>query len=217
VLVCLGSLYFKCYLSQQILIDAPTRLKKELDIVLTLQADLDNVSSAIQSAKSQFQASQESPSAISALKTLECTSSKFTENIERLYASLNIHNSFPELNGIDLDFVRILLLARDLKINIQKRAIGSFFEWERLDQAVGGRNQVLGNEWPLSTVFMALLKRFSGTKMHQNTRKAIAKRKPALMAAIRKFNTYCAILSSLYRAEWSIPLPKPLPSQLSTL
>jgi len=63
--------------------------------------------------------------------------------VENLYGSLNVSERFPELRGVDLDFVRTLLLARDLKINIRKRAIGSF-EWERLDQAVGGKAQPLG-------------------------------------------------------------------------
>lgn len=60
--------------------------------------------------------------------------------MQQLYESLNIEESFPELQNIDLDFVRLLVLARDLKINIRKRAIGSFFEWDRLDQVAGGRN-----------------------------------------------------------------------------
>jgi hypothetical protein len=64
--------------------------------------------------------------------------------VEGLYSSLNIPNQFPDLHDVDLEFVRYLLLARDLKINIRKRAIGSFFEWERLDQAVGGKAQPLG-------------------------------------------------------------------------
>jgi hypothetical protein len=124
-------------------VDAPARLKRELDAVLNLQADLDNVSSAIQSAKSQLQGSN----TVHAIASLERTNRKLTEKVESLYASLNVHDSFRELNDVDLDFVRTLLLARDLKINIRKRAIGSFFEWERLDQAVGGKNQVLGNNY----------------------------------------------------------------------
>lgn len=66
------------------------------------------------------------------------------DGVQKLYASLNVHENFPELEGVDIDFVHILLLARDSKINIQKRAVGSFLEWERLDQAVGGKTQALG-------------------------------------------------------------------------
>lgn len=65
-------------------------------------------------------------------------------SVNELYASLNVHEKFPELEGVNVEFLQILLLARDLKINIQKRAVGSFLEWERLDQAVGGKHQALG-------------------------------------------------------------------------
>jgi hypothetical protein len=197
-------------------LDAPARLKKELDAVLTLQTDLDNISSAINSAKSQLHASHRSTNTTHVIKGLESAHAKLVEKVEDLYSSLNVRDSFPELDGIDLDFVRILLLARDLKINIRKRAIGSFFEWERLDQAVGGKHQALGMERSVIVVCTIEIY-FTGTKMHQRTRKAITKRKPALMAAIRKFNKYCATLTSLYKAEWTIPLPQPLPTKLSAL
>lgn len=53
--------------------------------------------------------------------------------------------------------------------------------------------------------------------MHQRTRAAITKRTPALMRAIRTFNKYCAKLSDLYNASWSIPIPAPLPTHLADL
>lgn len=37
------------------------------------------------------------------------------------------------------------------------------------------------------------------------------------MTAIRKFNQYCATMESLYKPEWSIPLPPPLPTELAEL
>ncbi|KAF9457042.1 hypothetical protein BDZ94DRAFT_1176434 [Collybia nuda] len=90
-------------------------------------------------------------------------------------------------------------MAHNLKINIRKRAVGSFFEWDKLDQAAGGREQAIG------------------TKLHQTTRQAISKRKPALMNAIRKFNKYCEMLAKLHNSDWTIPLPQPLPTQLTPL
>ena len=90
-----------------------------------------------------------SPDALTCLRTLEQLQDNLTGQVELLYSSLNVHESFEELRGIDFDFVRILLLARDLKINIRKRAIGSFFEWDKLDQAVGGRNQALGKVYSI--------------------------------------------------------------------
>ncbi|KAG9309294.1 hypothetical protein JVU11DRAFT_10781 [Chiua virens] len=135
--------------------------------------------------------------------------------VDALYASLNIQDQFPELDGIAFDFVRVLLLARDLKINIRKRAVGSFFEWDKLDQAVGGGQKPLGNK--LDVTSNIPVNWFSGTKLHQQTRKAIAKRQPALMAAIRKFNTYCEHLAELHDASCSIPIPNPLPTKLAEL
>ncbi|KAG2159668.1 uncharacterized protein EDB93DRAFT_1236976 [Suillus bovinus] len=84
-------------------------------------------------------------------------------------------------------------------MNICKCAIASFFEWDKLDRAVGGTQQALG------------------TKLHQHTHKAIAKRQPALMTAIQKFNTYCEQLEFLYDPSWGIPLPAPLPTKLTEL
>jgi hypothetical protein len=82
--------------------------------------------------------------ALSALSTLERTHSRLLKNVENLYTSLNVHENFPELNGLSLDFVRTLFMARDLKINIRKRAIACFFEREKLDRAVGGKQNPLG-------------------------------------------------------------------------
>jgi len=67
-----------------------------------------------------------------------------SDKVEELYVSLNIQESYPNLQGVGLDFVRTLLMARDLKVNICKWEIRSFFEWDRLDQAVGGRSNPLG-------------------------------------------------------------------------
>ncbi|KAG2088052.1 uncharacterized protein F5147DRAFT_748049 [Suillus discolor] len=80
---------------------------------------------------------------LEALDSLERGHQHLMAKVEVLYASLNVHDQFPELKGVNLDFVWTLLLARDIKINIRKRAIGSFFEWDKLDRAVGGAQQAL--------------------------------------------------------------------------
>ena len=58
-----------------------------------------------------------------------------------------------------------------------------------------------------------------GTKLHQQTRKAISKREPALKSAIRKFNNYCDTLAALAEAEsnTTVPLPRHLSGKLSVL
>ena len=45
---------------------------------------------------------------------------------------------------MSLEFVRTLLLMHDLKINIGKCTIVSFFKWDKLDSAVGGKSNPLG-------------------------------------------------------------------------
>jgi hypothetical protein len=82
---------------------------------------------------------------LDALESLQRGHDRLMTKVEALYSSLNVHDRFPELNGVSLDFVRVLLMTRDLKINIRKRAIASFFEWDKLDRAVGGSHQALGN------------------------------------------------------------------------
>ncbi|KAG1845046.1 hypothetical protein C8R48DRAFT_780054 [Suillus tomentosus] len=178
---------------------APARLKKELDTVLALQADMATSDQALQTTHTMLEKETASDDTMNALDGLEKGHQRLMEKVEALYASLNIHDRFPELQGVNLDFVRTLLMTRDLKINIRKCAIGSFFEWDKLDRAVGGAQQALG------------------TKLHQQTRKAIAKRQPALMTAIRKFNSYCERLESLYDPSWRIPLPMALPTKLADL
>jgi hypothetical protein len=124
--------------------DAPARLKKELDMVLNLQGNLDTIDDAIQMTHTTISKSSPSKESLRLVKSLQETHEHLKTKVEALYASLNVHESFPELQGLDLEFVRTLLMARDLKINIRKRAVGSFFEWDKLDQAAGGRDQALG-------------------------------------------------------------------------
>lgn len=124
--------------------DAPKRLKKQLDMVISLQSDLDATEKALQTARSTIEKDELSNEALDVLSGLERTHERLMTKVDSLYMSLNIQDEFPELDGVNFDFVRLLLLARDLKINIRKRAIGSFFEWDRLDQAVGGGQKPLG-------------------------------------------------------------------------
>ncbi|KIK12536.1 hypothetical protein PISMIDRAFT_18680, partial [Pisolithus microcarpus 441] len=178
---------------------APAKLKKELDTVLVLQADLDTTTKVVQATQATIERGNVTPGILDALAGVERSHTRLVIKAEALYSSLNVHEQFPQLTHVSLDFVRTLLMACDLKINICKRAIGSFFEWDKLDRAVGGKDKPLG------------------TKLHQQTCKAIAKRQPALMSAIRKYNTYCEQLSQLHDPSWAIPLPTPLPTKLVDL
>ncbi|KAJ6629851.1 hypothetical protein B0H10DRAFT_1939485 [Mycena sp. CBHHK59/15] len=178
---------------------APTRLKRELEKVLALQEQIDSVEKSISDVKQSITGAGASTDSLTLLRGLETTHDTLSRQAEALYASLNIRQAFPELLNLPLEFVRILLTMRDLKINIRKRAIGTFYEWETLDRAVGGCREALG------------------TKLHQKTRKAIAKCQPALLKSIHKFNEYCTDLERLLPAGCKIPIPQPLSTALNGL
>ncbi|KAJ7840589.1 hypothetical protein B0H14DRAFT_3457948 [Mycena olivaceomarginata] len=150
--------------------DAPVHLRCELDKVLKLQDQIDAVETSIHEAKQSLTGGQRSADSLAHIRSLQATHETLNSQAEALYASLNIHTSFPELRGLPLDFVRTLVIMRDLKMNIRDRAIESFYEWETLDRAVAGKREPLG------------------TKLYQATQKAISKRTPALLKAISKFN-----------------------------
>ena len=112
--------------------------------MLGLQSDIDTVEATLTSTRSTVAHRKIPPEALQAIESLERNHARLLRNVELLYTSLNIGNTFPELEGLSLDFVRTLLLARDLKINIRKRAVANFLEFDKLDRAVGGKQNPLG-------------------------------------------------------------------------
>ncbi|KAJ7575862.1 hypothetical protein C8J56DRAFT_800901 [Mycena floridula] len=178
---------------------APAKLRKEVSKVLTLQTDIQSLDDAIRLARKAITDAHATPRSLELLVQLKRTQDTLKLQVEGLYASLNIESEFPELKGVDAEHLILLFLARDLKVNIRKRAVGSFLEWERLDQSVGGRQQTIG------------------TKKHQETRKNISKRKPALMNSLRLFNSYADSLERLSSKCPSIPVPQHLPTDLKSL
>ncbi|KAF7372472.1 hypothetical protein MVEN_00108800 [Mycena venus] len=184
---------------QQLCVDAPAHLRHELEKVLSLQTQIDTVEKTIDDTKKTLQGSGASVHLLALLRGLEQTHKRLGREAEELYASLKIQKTFPELRDLPLEFAQTLHVMRDLKINIRKCAIGSFFEWESLDCAVSGRQGPLG------------------TKLHQSTHKAISKRQPSLLKAIKKFNMCCATLERLRPPQCTIPIPSPLSTQLNGL
>jgi hypothetical protein len=125
--------------------DAPATVKRELNAILDLQGNLDMVDIALRATLKMFEDSASAGvEARCLVDGLSRTHERLKSKVDSLYASLNIHAALPELKGISCNFIHTLFLAHDLKINIRKRAIGSFFEWDRLDQAVGGHHPALG-------------------------------------------------------------------------
>jgi prefoldin subunit 5 len=124
-----------------IVIDAPKRLRRDLDKVVALQAQIDTVEKSIQDVRQTLPAVN---GASGLLCELEATHAELERQAEALYASLNIQDIYPALRRLSPALARLLLTMRDLKINIRRKAIGSFQEWDMLDQAVSGRREPLG-------------------------------------------------------------------------
>ncbi|KAJ7588018.1 hypothetical protein C8J56DRAFT_889864 [Mycena floridula] len=178
---------------------SPAKLKKEVSKVLALHAQIEGLDASIRMARKAITEAHVTRMSLKLLIDLKETQDLLKRQAEGLYASLNIEEEFPALKGVDAQHLIIFLLTRDLKINIRKRAIGSFLEWYRLDQSVGGKAEAIG------------------TKAHQDTRKTIAKRKPALMNALRLFNSYVEDLEKQRDKCPSIPIPLRLPLDLKSL
>ncbi|KIK25367.1 hypothetical protein PISMIDRAFT_96805, partial [Pisolithus microcarpus 441] len=117
----------QCVAQLSIQVYAPAQLRKELDTVLTLQTELDGSERVLQGVQAIVKKGPASQGALDALASLECSHEQLLHKVDTLYALLNIQDRFPELDGVSLEFVQTLLLAQDLKINICKWAIGSFF------------------------------------------------------------------------------------------
>jgi hypothetical protein len=175
-------------------LDEPNRLKQQLQAVFEVNKLLERTNCAIEMAKSSL------PQCKGPLGILLQTQIQSKLQMDTLYASLSIDSSFPELSGLPQAFVQKLILARNLKINIRKRCIAAFLEWDRLDQAVKGRSQALG------------------TKLHQKTKPSIRNRQPALVNSIKKYNGYCQELSKIIKMKrLDVPIPLVLSENISAL
>ncbi|KIM55795.1 hypothetical protein SCLCIDRAFT_133891 [Scleroderma citrinum Foug A] len=128
---------------------ASSKLMKELDRVLSLQAQVDVVDNELQMMHTAMKETKsESQATLGILEKMEGSQTHLRNKVELLYMTLNVPKEHSHLWDVDTEYLKVLFLARELKIGIRKCAIGSFFEWDRLDQAVGGKVNPLGTSTP---------------------------------------------------------------------
>ncbi|KIM73187.1 hypothetical protein PILCRDRAFT_15434 [Piloderma croceum F 1598] len=130
--------------------------------------------------------------ALSALSALERTHSRLPKKVENLYASLNVHESLPEL------------------IRLSSTLLG-LFSWLETSKSTCGNGQS-----PASLKGRNSTEQWVGNRALL-TRKAMPRRTPALMAAMIKFNKYCDSLVTLSYPAANIPLPRHLKTDLTFL
>ena len=64
--------------------------------------------------------------------------------LDTMYKELTLPDTSDNLREFPVLLLDRLLRAKDLKIEIRTSARSSFFEYDTIDQAIGGRNQALG-------------------------------------------------------------------------
>ncbi|KAJ2934568.1 hypothetical protein H1R20_g2518, partial [Candolleomyces eurysporus] len=92
-----------------------------------------------------------------------------------------------------------LYLLREIKATVQRKATSTFWEFDKLDRAAGGKDIALG------------------TKMHQHVRSSMSKKTVALTKAIQRYNTECQALAAMRPPGCQIPVPDPLPTSMVEL
>ena len=72
---------------------------------MALQVDIDMMDRAIHAVRAAIQKGILSKDTVEALDSLERTHDRLLTKVDALYASLNVGEKFPELAGIQLDFM----------------------------------------------------------------------------------------------------------------
>jgi hypothetical protein len=137
--------YFESRVNKFLMADAPTAMRKNLTKLLDIQQKVDVLSNTIAAAMSSLAISESTNGrALAALAQIESHQAGLMSTCETLYTSLKIPGDFENGQGIGREYLQTLLLARDLKVNIRQRAIASFFELDKLNQAIGGKQNPIG-------------------------------------------------------------------------
>ncbi|KZP27497.1 hypothetical protein FIBSPDRAFT_730602 [Athelia psychrophila] len=168
---------------------------KTQDKLLSIQNDLEKMSRKMKSFKIS-NCSEVSNKILTANSIVDSMKS----NAETLLAGLDDRtgDSMSTSPELDPEAVKLLAETERLKRCVRKLAIGSFFEWDKIDQAKRGHQAV-------------------GTKQYQYMRRAIAKRRPLLDKLIRKHNDCSERLQLLHQLDSNVPLPRRLPATLMGL
>lgn len=196
--------------------DAPNKLKKDLDKILQIQTEVQELENTIQKSSSLIKGGALPAACRSSVQDLQALCTNIQDKAQQMYAALNVSHEFPSIVGVDLEFVRKLFLLRELKFQVQKRATSAFWEFDKLDRAAGGK------EVPHGTAsfphFMCRITDIGpGTKMHQTIRAAMSKKTIALNNAVAHYNRDCQKLAKSRPKKCTIPIPKPLPTELKKL
>lgn len=215
-LVSAAGCLFQTFISLSAL-DAPTRLKKELDHILNIQGKIGELDTTVSHTQSLIKQGVLPRHCAESLNALHTELNKMKGNAEEMYSALNVNAEFPSLAGVSLTLVKKLFLLRELKASVQKKASHACFEFDKLDRAAGGKDMVLGIPHPLLHRFSNTHLKNAGTKMHQTVRAAMSKKTQSLNNAVERYNVECTAILKIWPPDCQIPKPEPLPTSLTEL
>lgn len=124
--------------------DAPNILKKELSHILTIQGEFESLEKTVRLASASIKNGRLPKSSLDHVNVMLDHLGTIRERADKMYATLNVNDDFPSLAGVDLEFVRRLFLLCQLKATVQKKATSTMWEFDKLDQASGGKDMALG-------------------------------------------------------------------------
>lgn len=113
---------------------------------MELQERLDAVEKQIQYCKNAIAAGHDAEIELT-ISILTNMHSEFTAKVDELYAKVELLQDLPEIRGHSVQFLHTLLQAYEAKRVCRARIIGRFSEWERLDAAVGGKDEAMGKSF----------------------------------------------------------------------
>lgn len=119
-------------------------LKRQLEVVMALQDDIVRVEEDIVAAEDVLHDREAGSMTREHLRQLRATQADLLRRAENLYAALKVEEVFPNLMEYGAEFAKALVMAYDAKCILRHKLIGRFFEWHRLDRAVGGIGAPLG-------------------------------------------------------------------------
>ncbi|KAH6902371.1 hypothetical protein BKA70DRAFT_1229028 [Coprinopsis sp. MPI-PUGE-AT-0042] len=137
---------------------APIRVKKELDSVLSLQAEIDSTQKTLESTRKALGTTDDAGcTAKSILDQLDKQQQDLAKRAEELYSSVNVAEVFPGLEGLQLKFLKQASGGRDeplgtklhqkARANIQKRAPALTNAIKRFNKKIDQLNDLYQPEW----------------------------------------------------------------------
>lgn len=128
-------------------VDAPNVLKKELTQLLAIQNEFETLEKTVKLASASIKKGVLPKASLDHLNVMIDQLGTIRERADAMYSTLNVDSNFPSLAGVELEFVRRLFLLRQLKATVQKKATSTMWEFDKLDQASGGKDMALGKTY----------------------------------------------------------------------